>query len=351
MPTTLTNLDYCLAAKDLGCEVAALLAVAEVESSGGGYDEKGRIKVRFEGHKFREYTFGKYDRSHPHLSYPYKYQKSKPHGYLAFNEAFALDEESALKASSFGKFQPLAVNYREAGFTNVRAFVDFLRVSEKNQLTVFCLMVKFRHLDNELRRKDWAGFARGYNGASYRDNNYDVKMRNADKRYSSLNINCGKLLAESEIDNLLNNFDEQPTVQIGKPTETPAEIPANSLPAPQTDSQSPSADNPASQPASSNPSPKPAQDFSAYIPQIDTAKKYLKRTFSGSVFATVGAVLFGLPLWIQIALATLVLVIVVGGIVLFVRYYKDIFAFVTAMNTLRATQGADNPVLTADKTS
>lgn len=95
--------------------------------------------------------------------------------------------------------------------------------------------------------------------------------------------------------------------------------------------------------------PTAGADFAAMIPQIDTAKKYLKRTFSGSVCATIAAAALGLPLWIQIALAVLVLVIVIGGIFLFVRYYKDIFAFVTAMNTLRATQGADNPVLTTDK--
>lgn len=198
----LTNQDYCEAAKDLRCEVAALMAVAEVESAGGGYDEQGRIKVRFEGHKFREYTHGKYDQSHSHLSYPYKLQKGKPHGYEGFNEAFTLDEEAALKASSFGKFQPLAVNYREAGFKNVRAFVDFLRESERNQLIVFCLMVKFRAIDDELRRKDWAAFAWNYNGSAYRDNDYDGKMSRAYDRYKKLKINCNEFadLREEEIE-------------------------------------------------------------------------------------------------------------------------------------------------------
>lgn len=220
---TLTNQDYCNAAKIFGCEVAALMAVAEVESAGGGYDENGRIKVRFEGHKFREYTRGKYDSSHPHLSYPYKVQKSKPHGYAAFNSAFALDEEAALKASSFGKFQPLAVNYREADFKSVRDFVDFLRVSERNQLIVFCRMVKFRHLDDELRRSDWAGFAGNYNGSAYRDNDYDGKMSRAYARYKKLKINCNQFsdLRDDEI-----ILDIPTSIAAGNVSRNPAAISA-----------------------------------------------------------------------------------------------------------------------------
>ena len=92
-----------------------------------------------------------------------------------------------------------------------------------------------------------------------------------------------------------------------------------------------------------------AKNFDALIPQIDTAKSYLKKLFSGSVLATIGAFMLGLPQWIQISLVVLVLIVVVGGIVIFARYYKDIFAFVTAMNTLRATKGVDNPILTAEQ--
>lgn len=209
MTKQLTNADYYKAAKDLKCQPEALMAVAEVESAGGGYDNQGRLVVRFEGHKFREYTFKKYDQSHPHLSYPYKVQKSKQHGYSAFNQAFALDQEAALKASSWGKFQPLAVNHREAGFKNVRDFVDYLRVSEANQLKVFVEMIKFRQLDDELQRLDWAGFARNYNGKSYKDNDYDGKMHRAYLRYKARKINWNDvLLSEREIDNLLINLDD-----------------------------------------------------------------------------------------------------------------------------------------------
>lgn len=248
----LTNQDYCEAAKFLNCEVAALQAVADVESDGDGYDENGRIKIRFEGHKFREYTGGKYDRTHPHLSYSYKNRHGKAHGYTAFNEAFALDEEAALKASSFGKFQPLAVNYREADFRSVRAFVDFLRESERNQLIVFCRMVKFRHLDDELRRLDWAGFAKNYNGKSYRDNDYDGKMARRYAHHKGFPIKSEfNDLSDDEIDNLFVADGKEPAAQIGNPTAEPAANPASSPQSSGDANQSQSPGDSATQPQTS----------------------------------------------------------------------------------------------------
>lgn len=41
-----------------------------------------------------------------------------------------------------------------------------------------------RYYYNELQRKDWAGFARGYNGPGYAKNRYDIKLANAYKKYS-----------------------------------------------------------------------------------------------------------------------------------------------------------------------
>lgn len=39
------------------------------------------------------------------------------------------------------------------------------------------------YLVDELQRHDWAGFARGYNGAGYKRNNYDEKLRQAYNKY------------------------------------------------------------------------------------------------------------------------------------------------------------------------
>jgi hypothetical protein len=50
MKKTLTETDYQKAAIELGCEVAAIKAVAEVESAGGGFLSSGEPKILFERH-------------------------------------------------------------------------------------------------------------------------------------------------------------------------------------------------------------------------------------------------------------------------------------------------------------
>ena len=43
--------------------------------------------------------------------------------------------------------------------------------------------IKVNNLVDELQRKDWAVFAKGYNGVAYKRNNYDEKLRQAYNKY------------------------------------------------------------------------------------------------------------------------------------------------------------------------
>ena len=54
MKPKLTIKDYQKAAKELNCEVAAIRAVAEVESLKGGFLPDGRPKILFERHVFHQ---------------------------------------------------------------------------------------------------------------------------------------------------------------------------------------------------------------------------------------------------------------------------------------------------------
>jgi hypothetical protein len=194
MGKKLTNKDYCVAAKELdGAKPAAIKAVAAVESSGDGFMPDGRIKIRFEGHKFRTFTNYAYDKTHPDISYPYSQQKSKTHGYTAFNKAFALNKTAAMLSTSWGKFQPMGFTHEEAGFDDVGEFVSFLKGGEANQLIAFVRLIKHRGLADELRRaqkKDFTTVALIYNGKSYKDNNYDGKMWTYFGTYSKEKFEC-----------------------------------------------------------------------------------------------------------------------------------------------------------------
>lgn len=65
-PLTLT--DFQSAADELGVEVAAVRAVASVESGNGrGFAADGRAIIRYELHRFHKYTAGHYDTTHPHF--------------------------------------------------------------------------------------------------------------------------------------------------------------------------------------------------------------------------------------------------------------------------------------------
>jgi hypothetical protein len=180
----LNDNDITNAAQELNCDIATIKAVCEVEAAGSGYDNSDRLKLRFEGHKFRNWTNRAYDTSHSNLSYPYGVQKTKQHGYSAFAEAAALDQQAAMKSTSWGLFQPMGEYFEECGFNSVEELVKSYTVSEGNQLLGFVRQVKKRGLDGKLRRRDWAGFALSYNGEDYRSNKYDTKLAAAYAKYS-----------------------------------------------------------------------------------------------------------------------------------------------------------------------
>jgi hypothetical protein len=180
----LNDNDISKAAQELNCDVATIKAVCEVEAAGAGFDNSNRLKLRFEGHKFRNWTNRAYDQSHPNLSYPYSVQKTKKHDYSAFAEAMALDPQAAMKSTSWGLFQPMGEYFKECGFNSVEELVKSYTESEGNQLLGFVKQTKSRGLDGKLRKRDWAGFAENYNGADYRSNKYDTKLAAAHAKYS-----------------------------------------------------------------------------------------------------------------------------------------------------------------------
>jgi hypothetical protein len=176
----LTEQDYIDAAKKLDVELAVIKAVAEVESSGDGFREDGLPKILFEGHYFSRFTGGKYDKDYPTISHPrqtYKYYHLNQYDRL--NIAKALDVDSALKSASWGKFQIMGSNHKEAGHDSVGSFVYHMQLSEGEQLKAFITLIKSWNLAGALKRKDWETFARRYNGAGYWKQGYHLKLEKA----------------------------------------------------------------------------------------------------------------------------------------------------------------------------
>lgn len=190
---SLSEQDFQKAADCLGIEVAAVKAVQEVESGGrGGFLPSGRLPILFEGHIFwqelrkkkiepKSVQAGNEDILYEQWTRQYYLGGEKE--YTRLEKAMKIHEEAALAAASWGMFQILGNNYAECGQRNVADFVETMRRSEADQLMLFVAYLEKRKLQVYLRNKDWAGFARKYNGPAYAKNKYDEKLEAAYNKY------------------------------------------------------------------------------------------------------------------------------------------------------------------------
>lgn len=184
---SLTEEDIVAAARVLGCSVAAVKAVVEVEAAGAGFLKDGRPKILFESHIFGRLTNHRYEKHDPNISTRKwdrsTYGPSGAHQYSRLERAMKLDPDAALKSPSWGAFQILGQNHAMCGYATVQEFVAAMTESEGHHLLAFVRFCQSSGLDNSLRKLDWARFARGYNGPGYAQNRYDVKLAAAYKKH------------------------------------------------------------------------------------------------------------------------------------------------------------------------
>jgi len=184
-------------AKENGLSPAAVKAVVKVESNGRGFQRDGRLKILFEGHIFwkelksvniNPYNFEKGNENVLFKSFTRKYYASSLQ-YARLNKAKKINKQSALKSASYGMFQVMGFNHKLSGFKSVEAFIKYIKVDEANQLEAFFNFIKNRKGCFEaLQAKQWAKFARIYNGPAYKVNKYDTKL---DKNYNASSLAKG----------------------------------------------------------------------------------------------------------------------------------------------------------------
>lgn len=173
----LTDYEIPRIANTIGVKEDEIHAVLDVEARGKGYDKHGVIKL-FEEHVFYR-SLPKHLRQKAvdlGLAYP-KWRSNYKNNHTRFLKAYEFHPEAALLATSWGLGQVMGFNYRIVGYDNVFDMVKDFAESESQQLQAMVEFIKSAGLDDELRRHDWAGFARGYNGKGYRRNKYDDRLR------------------------------------------------------------------------------------------------------------------------------------------------------------------------------
>ena len=183
--------DFVRAAGRIGCEPAILQAVALVEAGSEGFDAKGRSRVLPEPHYFfRLLPPAKRDIAVKQgLAYPtwgeQPYDKTQDLRYARLERMAAIDLEIALDSCSWGLGQIMGANAETCGYKSATDMVTAFLTGEGAQLDGMAGFILGNGLADELRRKDWAGFAKGYNGPGYAKNQYDAKLARAYARLSA----------------------------------------------------------------------------------------------------------------------------------------------------------------------
>ncbi len=192
----LTPADIVAVARIVNCDEATIKAVIDVEAGGSGFDDKGRPTVLFEPHIFeRELNAAGIPDNSPVIQEARRrgicspewnkalYGKSADARWDQIAEAIKINQELALKSASYGIGQVLGQNHKMCGYATATAMLNAMCKGEADQLAAMITFIQKRGLADELERRDWAGFARGYNGPSYHLNNYDTKLRRAYEKH------------------------------------------------------------------------------------------------------------------------------------------------------------------------
>ena len=191
----LTDARIAEIARENGIHPAALLAVKLVESgTKSGFLDSGKPQILFEGHVFYKYlkanvkslNMTQLCAQYPNIVYP-KWDKSKYLGgekeWTRLEKAREINVKYANYAASWGMFQVMGFNYKKCGCQSVNEFVKCMSSSQEQQLMLTLNFLKSSGLIAPLQKRQWATFARGYNGAGYAQNKYHLKLQAAYNNY------------------------------------------------------------------------------------------------------------------------------------------------------------------------
>ncbi|MCM1337095.1 MAG: N-acetylmuramidase family protein [Candidatus Amulumruptor caecigallinarius] len=193
----LTEEDYREVAEKLGVETAAMKAVVDIEAgkTHEGFFAPGMPLINFDFSMFTRFAkrngvnLAGYRKSHPLVftsPQTRKYGSRQRAQHARLNAARAIDERTAIEGTFWGMFQIGGFNWRKCGASSITDFVDRMSRSERDQLELFAAFLKSTGLDKQLRAKNWAAFARGYNGPSYASRGYHTRMASAYARHKAL---------------------------------------------------------------------------------------------------------------------------------------------------------------------
>lgn len=191
-PESLKHEDLVEAANYLGVELAAIMAVSEVESRGRGFFTNGLPAILYERHIMRRRLIAYKIDPIPFITSSPDIVNTSTGGYVGgiaeygrLERAKEIHVPSARESCSWGAYQIMGFHWKRLGYESIEDYVTKMKANESEHLKAF---VKFIETDDALhtalKKRDWPTFATIYNGKAHQQ--YDVKMAVAFIRYDTL---------------------------------------------------------------------------------------------------------------------------------------------------------------------
>ena len=172
-----------------------LLAFIEVESGGRGFGDTGKLILQYEPLVFSKAT------GIPRSTLnKYKWDENtvdvQSKEWEAFNEAFSINPEEAMKSTSWGLPQIMGFNHKQAGYASVGDMLDDFKRGELQQV---CALIRFIEANKKLYKAvmegDYETVSSIYNGAYHRQlalkngwKSYPDKLKEAEAKYRNMKL-------------------------------------------------------------------------------------------------------------------------------------------------------------------
>ncbi len=184
----LTEEDFKIVADELGVEIAAIKAVVSIEAGAQmkGFWAPGVPVINFDRAMYTRMRSkvtdksGAKDAKVPPGLKGYAHQE-----WTQLVNARRQNANAADMGTFWGMFQIGGFNYKMCGCKTIEEFVRLCSYSELEQLELFAAFITNSGMLPDRKAKNWAAFARKYNGAGYAKRGYHTKMANAYKKYKA----------------------------------------------------------------------------------------------------------------------------------------------------------------------
>ncbi len=184
----LTDADFERVARELDVETAAIKAVVSIEAGSAmkGFWAPGVPVINFDPTMYRRYASkAKNKAGAKGETVPASLTGHARSEWSQLINARKTNAEGANLGTFWGMFQIGGFNYARCDCKSVDEMVRRMSNSELDQLELFAAFIRNSGYVRFMRAKDWASFARKYNGPGYARRGYHTKMASAYSKFKA----------------------------------------------------------------------------------------------------------------------------------------------------------------------